>query len=193
MVCPGRTACLALLILTAASVAPSPTHAAAPQARPAHSNSPRLALQSGDAAPDFAIATTPYGWRRFSDFWKASEIVLVFDPDERALVAIERGARELAGNEVSLTVVRRASDGANWDALANLGLSYNLLSDPNGFVAEQFGLTPGASCAEPAWCLVDRDGLVRHLATGVSHESLAAEINGYVRGVREMAEGSEPR
>lgn len=184
MISAARFVTLALLILNAASVAPTLTHAAeAP-----------IALRAGDAAPDFDIATTPYGWRRFSDFWKEREIVLVFEPDDRALVEIEREALALLGNDVSLTVVRRNSDGANWDALAKLGLSYMLLSDPNGYVAEQFGLAARAgSGIAPGWCLVDRSGVVRHMAAGAANEAIAAEITGYVRGVREMAEGSEPR
>ncbi len=173
-----------VLLLAPATVRSEPAAASAEPAR---------TLQAGDPAPDFDIATTPYGWRRFSDFWKDAPILVVFDPDERALVSLDRELGGLARSGIELTVVRRDGDGANWDALARLGLRYSLLSDPRGYVGELFGHAGCATAGNACWYLVGRDGRVRRMATGVATDRLAADIAAGVTGLSATAGGAEAR
>ena len=187
MVARSRFTTLALLLLVAASVALGAPSPAAAQAEGG-------ALHAGDAAPNFDIATTPYGWRRFSDFCKEGEIVLVFEPDDKALIAIDREARQFAESGVTITVVRSDCDGANWDAITRLGLSCTLLSDPNGYIAEIYGVGKGgATPVAPAWCHVDRRGIVRHMVTGATSDLMAIEIGSCLRQGRSLADGTDPR
>lgn len=200
MVPAGRFPAFASLIVLAASLAvslvvhPGSARAGSPAAGLSTTTTTPAAVRVGGHAPDFDVATTPYGWRRFSQLCRQGAIALVFDPDETTLLAIEREARQFAGLGVSVTVVRRHSDGDNWDALARLGLSVTLLSDPKGYVAELFGLPAGdGTPAGPSWCLVDRGGIVRHFATGLAPELLAADIGAHVKGARSLADGIQAR
>jgi len=186
----GRFVALAFLSLMAASTAHADSLASYPAPAP---GGPELRAGgpgfAGCPAPDFDIATS-HGWRRFSSFWRTSEAVLVFGADEASLSSLEREAARLVERDVAVFAVRRDSDGDNWNALTRLGLSYSLLSDPNGHVEALFGVE-GAGGA--SWVFVDRRGIVQRFVANVSNGELAAGITSYASATPEVAEGSEGR
>lgn len=127
-------------------------------------------------APDFDVATS-YGWHRFSELHAGASIVLVFEPGESTLASLEEALPALSARGVEIAAVTRDPDGANWERLERLGITYALYSDPNGHVAELFGL--GAPALDPpasAWCLIDARGRIVDLHRGVDPDRLVAEI-----------------
>ena len=157
------------LILSTAALLTFTSHASFAQApAPAASAEPVT-------APDFAFASTPYGWRHLHDLCKAGPVLLVFGADDAALATIQKQRERWETLSIEPVVVLGASDGANWQTLERLGLTYSLLSDPSGYVALQFGISSADQKAAPAWCLVDQRLRIRHLEPG---DPSAQELEG---------------
>jgi len=128
------------------------------------------------AAPDFVVATA-YGWHPFRELHPNAPIVLVFAPDEATLATLEQELPALRARGVEIAAVTRDPDGTNWDRLEHLGLTYALWSDPQGRVAELFGITNAA--AEPktaAWCLIDGQDRIIDRQRGVDAAQLVGAV-----------------
>lgn len=88
-------------------------------------------------------------------------VLLVIDPDERQLRALQADYATLAALGVEPMAVLRQGDRANWELIDRLELRYSLLSDPAGVLADTFGARDAATgVVRPAWFVMDRRGQV---------------------------------
>jgi peroxiredoxin len=182
---------LALLATTLAPAAaragsPGPAEAApaaeARNARPGGAATCGIAAAPavGEPAPDLCFRSPRFGWQRLDALCGDAGVLLVFDPAEAELAALQRDLAALVARGVEPVAVMRQAAGANWAAIERLGLRFSLLSDPEGVVGEAFGIgpagavvaashasgeavsggvagmSPGADAAPAAWFLVDR-------------------------------------
>ena len=162
----------AALCVVAASEIPLPA------ARPTSvaSRSSLAPLKVGDRAPDFDYQSYDYRWVRFHHMLQRDAVVLVFSPDEATLAGLEAQREPLAECGVAPVAVVGEPDRAVWRRVTRLGLTYSLLSDPHGVIAEAFGAWDTmAHRAVPAWCVVGGDGRIRASGLGLPHaDELAA-------------------
>ena len=166
----------ALFLLAASSLA---LGASADDAR---RDLPRLA----GAAPDFQFQGSDGRWSSLGELRAGGHVLLVFEPSDAGLAALEREADSLRARGVRPVAVFRGSDRDNWSRIERLGLTYSLLSDPNGEVAAELEVAD-AGAAAPAWCLVDRDGRVRGRERGALPATGLTDGAGPVLGSREQA------
>lgn len=126
-----------------------------------------------DVAPDFQFLANDGHWSGLRDLRSRGHVLLVFEPGDDQLLALEREADSLRARGVIPIAVFSSRESENWSRIERLGLTYSLMSDPSGELAAQFQVA--ALPAEPssattpcssAWCLVDRDGRVRGLERG---------------------------
>lgn len=168
--------------------------------RPAHDppapaeSAPGPAPAPGEAAPDFAFVGD-FGWKHLHDLRAEGAVLMLFEPDDATLAALERESTALAAAGIEPVAVRDRSDGQNWDTIARLGLGYALFSDPAGVLATQFGLRdPRTGQPKPAWCLVGRDGRVRRLVEGMPPAAdIAAAARSAAGAGAAVASGDESR
>ena len=124
-----------------------------------------------EAAPDFQYRANDGRWRFLRDLCSQGHVLLVFEPGDERLAALEREAGSLHAQGVIPIAVFRGSDSDNWSRIERLGLSYSLLSDPRGDLAAQFQIAAAPARRSTAWFLVDRDGRVHGHDRGSLPES----------------------
>lgn len=166
---------IAIFVLVA-SVSPLVT-----SSEPMRPESPGL---TGEA-PDFQFLANDGRWKSLHDLRRESHVLLVFEPAEAQLAALEREAESLRGQGVNVIAVFSHGESANWSKIERLGLTYSLLSDPRGELASQFRIASESGAPHPSWFLVDRDGRVRGLERGSLPET---GFTGVVAGALRPAE-----
>ncbi len=80
----------------------------------------------GTPAPDVMYLSTPYGWRHLRELEGPRGLVLVMDPTDADLTALERSRPALDQQGIEPVAVLREPDGTCWRRLTHLGLSYSL-------------------------------------------------------------------
>jgi peroxiredoxin len=183
------TLSLWLSLTTSAAMGPHPVATSSASAAMASARS----IAGADQAPDFEVATA-YGWHRFSELHRGSPVLLVFEPDEATLAALESAAPGLAARGVELAAVTQQEDAAHWKLIEKLGLRYRLFSDPSGHIAELFGLTnPALDHPVAAWCLIDRSGRILDMCPGLEPQAMVAEVESAVPVNADIAAGDAMR
>jgi peroxiredoxin len=177
---PWLSVAISLLVASAAS-----RLAAAGDAR---GEAPTLA----GSAPDFQYRANDGRWRALRDLRHEGHVLLVFEPGDEQLAALEREADSLRAEDVLPIAVLKASDAANWSRIERLGLTYSLLSDPRGELEAQFQAAGIPTPGVPAWCLVDRNGRVRGLELAALPASGFAEVAALALKPREPASAVRP-
>lgn len=162
-----------------------PDFAAADRARP---DAPGLT----EMAPDFQYLGSDGRWRYLHDLRPLGHVLLVFEPGDAQLAALEREADSLLVQGVIPIAVFSGRESDNWSKIERLGLTYSLLSDPHGDLAAQFQIAAVLAPRSPAWFLVDRDGRVRGLDRGTLPESGFADAAALALQPREQASAIRP-
>jgi peroxiredoxin len=147
--------------------APNPTVAAGPT--PMIEYDTHSAPDLDGEAPDFEYLSNDGRWKFLHEMLKHDAVLLVFEPSDAQLLKLEAGADSLRHSGVIPVAIRRCPDGANWAAIGKLGLTYSLMSDPQGELEGDFHINAAAktgSAASPSWFLVDRKGRVAALERG---------------------------
>jgi peroxiredoxin len=123
----------------------------------------------GGLAPDFDYLASPYGWSRFGVLCAEGPVLLVFDPADSVLAALERETAQLEPLGVIVVAVRSRDSDDNWETIRRLGLRFRLFSDPHATLADSFGVA-GAPAApdRPWWCVVGADRRVRTAGAGLA-------------------------
>ena len=145
-----------------------------------------------ETAPDFQYRANDGRWRCLRDLRSQGHVLLVFEPDDGELAALEREADSLHAQGVNPVAVLHGSDSDNWSKIERLGLTYSLLSDPRGELASQFQTAAVSAQCSPAWFLVDRDGRVRGLGRGTLPETGFADLAALALQPREQASAVRP-
>lgn len=153
---------------------------------------PTLSPAFAGSAPDFQYRANDGRWRTLRDLRDQGHVLLVFEPGDEQLVALEREADSLHAQDVIPVAVFRASDAANWSRIERLGLTYSLLSDPRGELTAQFQAAAIPTSGASAWCLVDREGRVRGFERGAPPTSGFAEAAALALKPREQASAVSP-
>jgi peroxiredoxin len=121
----------------------------------------------GSTVPDFAYASTPYGWRYLHHLCASGGLVIVVDPTDADLIALERDRLAYEERNVTPVAVVRANDREAWRTVTRLQLRFSVLSDPHGVIAEALGLTPSAPArAGATWVVMDQARRVRASGLG---------------------------
>jgi peroxiredoxin len=118
----------------------------------------------GTQAPDFSF-DAPGRSMRLRDLRAQGHVLVVFQPDDAHLVALERErARLLSIGVVPVAVLDQRSGGC--EAVAHrLGLGFSVIPDPRRLIGAQFNaLDPSSRADAPAWFVIDQRGRVRELA-----------------------------
>ena len=140
---------------------------------PAESPNPTTPPPVGEPAPDFDYQSYDYHWVRFHHMLARAAVVLVFEPDDSTLSALETQRELLAARNVAPVAVLARREDAVRRAVADLGLGFSLLSDPRGVIARDFGAWDSVSeRAAPAWCVVGSDGRIRAQGRGALRVSV---------------------
>ncbi len=126
------------------------------------------AVAVGARAPEFVLESTQGGSvspARLKGKWA----VLAFDEDGKRLAALQAIAAEVGKLGASLYGVCPDGTVALEELTAHDKLSFPLLSDPEGEVAQLYGMYDGeADVPLPGLALLDPEGVVRALWTGPS-------------------------
>jgi peroxiredoxin len=144
-----------IVAISLLTVSAAPGFAAADRARPG-----AAAIES---APDFQFLGNDGRWRFLHDLRSQGHVLMVFEPGDRQLAALELEVDSLRARGVIPVAVFRNCEAENWSRIERLGLTFSLLSDPRGDLAAQFEIAPDPARRSPGWCLVDRDGRLREL------------------------------
>jgi len=157
---------LLALTLMLNATASLPTPAVAPFADVTDRSSSMICsattVAMGDVAPDFDFLSSDYFRRHLHDVLADGSVLLVFGATDAQLRDLEADHVRLTQTGVVPLVV---TDQVGRDARATVErceLTYALLSDPKGHVAEQYGMW-SASTGErvTGWYVIDRAGRVR--------------------------------
>lgn len=173
------------IALSLLAISTSPLRATADSTRP---DTPELT----GSAPDFQYLSHDGRWRSLHDLRSKGHVLLVFETTDAQLAGLEREADSLRRQGVIPMAVLHRGESANWSAIERLGLSYSLLSDPEGDLASQFQAGVAAGEPRPAWCLVDRDGRVCALDRDALPESGFAGVVELALQPRERASAVRP-
>ncbi len=139
------------------------------------------------AAPDFQFQGSDGRWSSLGEMRVSGHVLLVFEPSDAGLAALECEADLLRARGVLPVAVFRGSDRDNWSRIERLGLTYSLLSDPRGDVAALLEVADSGAPGAPSWCLVDRDGRVRGRERGALPATGLADAAGQALGAPEQA------
>lgn len=121
----------------------------------------------GDVAPDFTYQSHEYLWQNLHNMLEQGHVLLVFGATEADLRSLEADRDRLIRQGVLPVAVIEQREGDVWKLLRKSNVSYSLLSDPHGAIAEQYGVyQPEVRGAHSAWFLVDQSGRVREVGTG---------------------------
>jgi peroxiredoxin Q/BCP len=139
-------------------------------------------LKSGDKAPSFSAPSWDGSTVKLSDFAGDRNVVLFFYSRDntsgctREARALRDVSDELARR--SAVVIGVSADGVeSHERFArNNELTFPLLADPDGKVAEAYGVLKGTGRAERATFLIGRDGKLLHVWPKVSITGHADDI-----------------
>lgn len=121
----------------------------------------------GDVAPDFTYQSHEYLWQNLHNMLEQGHVLLVFGATEADLRRLEADRDRLLRQGVLPVAVIEQREGDVWKLLRKADVSFSLLSDPHGAIAEQYGVyQPEVRGAHAAWFLVDQSGRVRETGTG---------------------------
>jgi len=176
--CPIHALMLLCLVAVPASAgvesrspsAPNPTTPAGPT--PMIEYDTHSAPDVDSDAPDFQYLSNEGRWKFLHEMLEHNAVLLVFEPNDAQLLKLEAGADSLRRCGVIPVGIRRCPEGANWVAIGKLGLTYSLMSDPQGELEGDFHIGMAAKAgsetkaAPPSWFLVDRKGRVAALERG---------------------------
>jgi len=133
-------------------------------------------VTEGAAAPDFSWRAADGEWMRLKRLRAHGSVLLVFDPAEGDLQAMEDERTGLTKVDVLPVAVLDRKDTAAESMARRLHLTYPVIADPMNVIAAQFNVLGKTTLrAKPAWFVVDKGGKVRAL----SREGLPER--GYVR------------
>lgn len=130
------------------------------------------------AAPDFQYLAMDGRWRYLHDLRASHSVLVVFEPTDAQLVALESENDSLARAGVLPVAILRRSESGCWSAIERLGLRLSVMSDPRGDLARDFQVADRlAQGTEPSWFLVDRTGAVRGTGRGrLPEDGFAAAV-----------------
>ena len=155
-------------------------------------------LKVGDAAPDFHLAAADGHVVSLSDYRGQSEVVLFFYPrDNSPFCSLEacsfRDSYEAFQNAGAEVIGISADSGQSHDRFAlRFSLPFVLLSDTDGAVQRQFGVTKtlGVFPGRKTY-LIDRSGVIRHIFASqflpTKHVSEALAVLRTLRASREQS------
>jgi thioredoxin-dependent peroxiredoxin len=122
----------------------------------------------GAGAPEFVLDSASGGQVRLSRL-KGRWAVLVFEHDGRRLAALQGIVADVGKLGASLYGVSSDGTGALKELATRSKLTFPLLSDPTGEVAQLYGMYDDAANAPlPGLALLDPQGVVRALWSGPS-------------------------
>jgi len=122
---------------------------------------------AGDPAPDFSYQSHDFLWQNLHNMLEQGSVLLVFGAGEADLRAIERERESLVRQGVLPVAVIERREGDVWKLLHRTEVTYSLLADPHGAIAEQYGVyEPGTSGARTTWFVIDQSGRVRQAGAG---------------------------
>ncbi len=154
-------------------------------------------LQPGQSAPVFTLPDADMQAVALSSFLGKKNIVLYFYPRDGTPVCTQQAA-EFSDHEGEFGLCNAVIFGVSRDdCLTHAefrdkhGLSIGLLSDPEGDVCRSYGVlqekeTDGVrrECLVRSTFVLDKKGVIRHAAYGVSAKHHAAEIYDVVRKLK---------
>ena len=146
-------------------------------------------LKPGDKAPTFSASSWDGSTVRLSDFSGDKSVVLFFYSRDntsgctREARALRDAAAEL--EKRSAVVIGASTDGVESHArfAANNELTFPLLADTDGKIAEAYGVLRDTGRAERATFLIGRDGTLLHVWPRVSITGHADDIIGVLDGL----------
>ena len=126
---------------------------------------PPTIVTEGAPAPDFSWRAANGEWMRLKNLRAQGGVLLVFDPGESDLQAMEDERTGLGKVDVLPVAVLDRKDSAAESTSRKLHLSYPVIADPMNVIASQFNvLGKNTLRAKPAWFVVDKSGKVRALS-----------------------------
>lgn len=171
----------ALNVAAAGDITMPVSHSVAPVAEP---STPEV----GGPAPDFDYQSYDYRWMQFHNMLQRDAIVMVFSPDDATLSGLEVQRETLAAHGLAPVAVFTHRDDDVWRIATQLKLSYSLLADPHGTIAEGFGLGNGSGELAPtAWFVIGGDGKIRACGRGTLRANALAAAALEAMGVTPQA------
>lgn len=171
----------ALNVAAAGDITMPVSHSVAPVAEP---STPEV----GGPAPDFDYQSYDYRWMKFHNMLQRDAIVMVFSPDDATLSGLEAQRETLAAHGLAPVAVFTHRDDDVWRIATQLKLSYSLLADPHGTIAEGFGLGNGSGELAPtAWFVIGGDGKIRACGRGTLRANALAAAALEAMGVTPQA------
>jgi len=138
-----------------------------PTLTPAAPEPPATTVVAGDPAPDVAWEGPESRRLHLRDLRAQGSVLLVFEPGEAQLQALERDRERLLDLGVVPAAVLDRSPSSLRALARRLALHFTLIPDRQRVIASQFNvLDPATLRAVPAWFVVDRSGKVRALDRG---------------------------
>lgn len=125
---------------------------------------PLTVLGPGDRAPDFGFDTEDGTSLHLRDVLDQGHVLLVFQPTNDQLEALERERVELQRRAIFVIAVLDRGERASRSLERKLGIHYTVIPDNRGIIAGQFNVLGAATRRpEPAWFAIDRRGKIRGL------------------------------
>jgi len=129
------------------------------------SETPPTVVTEGAPAPDFSWRAANGEWMRLNNLRAHQSILLVFEPAEGDLRAMQDEHAGLTKVDVLPVAVIDCKDSAAETMSHKLHLSYPVIADPMNVISAQFNvLGKNTLRARPAWFVVDKSGKVRALS-----------------------------
>ncbi len=134
---------------------------------PTGTEPPATMVTAGDPAPDVVWEGPDSRRQRLRDLRAQGCVLLVFDPDEAQMKALEGDRQRLLDLNVIPAAVLDRGPATVRTLARRLALGFTLIPDPQLAIASQFNaVDPATSRIEPAWFVLDRTGKVRALGRG---------------------------
>ena len=126
---------------------------------------PPTVVTEGASAPDFSWRAANGEWMRLKNLRTHGSILLVFDPAEGDLQAMQDEHAGLTKVDVLPVAVLDRKDSAAEAMARKLKLTYPVIADPMNVISAQFNVLGKSTLrARPAWFVVDKSGKVRALS-----------------------------
>ena len=149
-------------------------------------------LKPGDKAPSFSATSWDGAAVKLSDFSGAKNVLLFFyvRDNTSGCTREARSLRDAAARfeKRSTVVIGVSADGVESHArfAANNELAFPLLADPDGTIADAYGVLSETGKASRATFLIGRDGKVLHLWP---HVSIAGHADDIIAKLDELTQG----
>ena len=157
-------------------------------------------LQPGQDAPSFALPDADMQTVDLAAFKGKKHVVLYFYPRDGTpgctMVTTEFSDHEdqFAKNDCVVLGVSRDDCLTHADFRDKHGLTIGLLSDPEGDVCRQYGVlqekeTEGVrrECLVRSTFIIDKNGVIRHVAYGINPRGHAAEVYDVIRRLKKKS------